>query len=394
MHRVSALASRQLASLAANRSARSTNARSLVSSAIQRVRVFTQSPASQYSIRQVNTQSDDRDVSTDELEFVDVDAVYYQQRKELHDASLKSNQQQFLGAGLVDSDGNPIDEDYIEEEVDILRNSPDKTVDALSLESSLLRLTTLRAARAAAVVAVDDVDALGDEDIDVSPALSAVEATQLSDVAAGRTRAKPPPLPPFRQPLATTFAPTVSFPRAAPPVAFEDAAFEGDMQLGQLGTPPREILAPQVPTQCPLCRKDAPPIDYKNIELLSLFTSPTGRIMPRSKTGICAKQQRALARAIKRARNFALMPIITKLPKYNQSPLPRIPATIHPDLRRYGDKYLRLWGIQPQRPPPSHRVSSPLSSSQQQNQPEQAPVPPHQPALSPTQVPPAGSVVS
>ena len=49
-------------------------------------------------------------------------------------------------------------------------------------------------------------------------------------------------------------------------------------------------------------------IDYKNVELLSRMLSERGKIQPRRKTGATAKQQRRLAREIKRARHLALLP--------------------------------------------------------------------------------------
>lgn len=51
-------------------------------------------------------------------------------------------------------------------------------------------------------------------------------------------------------------------------------------------------------------------IDYKDVELLRKFISQSGRISPRSLTGTCAKHQRELARAIKRARYMALLPYV------------------------------------------------------------------------------------
>ncbi len=49
-------------------------------------------------------------------------------------------------------------------------------------------------------------------------------------------------------------------------------------------------------------------IDYKDIKKLSSFISETGKIMPRRMSGVCAKHQRDLAVAIKRARVMALLP--------------------------------------------------------------------------------------
>ena len=53
-------------------------------------------------------------------------------------------------------------------------------------------------------------------------------------------------------------------------------------------------------------------IDYKDIELLGKFVNPHGKIMPRRRTGLSAKNQRDLAVAVKRARFMALLPYIVR----------------------------------------------------------------------------------
>ncbi|HVO37626.1 MAG TPA: 30S ribosomal protein S18 [Spirochaetia bacterium] len=62
---------------------------------------------------------------------------------------------------------------------------------------------------------------------------------------------------------------------------------------------------------CKFCIKKAT-IDWKDAGGLKRFTSERGKIMPRRITGTCAKHQRELARAIKRARSLALLPYIGK----------------------------------------------------------------------------------
>lgn len=59
---------------------------------------------------------------------------------------------------------------------------------------------------------------------------------------------------------------------------------------------------------CSFCNEKMDVIDYKESVRLHQYTSDTGKIVPRRKTGTCAKHQRALARAIKRARHLALLP--------------------------------------------------------------------------------------
>ena len=53
---------------------------------------------------------------------------------------------------------------------------------------------------------------------------------------------------------------------------------------------------------------DAAIIDYKDVNKLRKYVSERGKILPRRITGNCAKHQRALTVAIKRARHIALMP--------------------------------------------------------------------------------------
>jgi small subunit ribosomal protein S18 len=62
------------------------------------------------------------------------------------------------------------------------------------------------------------------------------------------------------------------------------------------------------PRDCQFCTDRNAVIDYKQAEALRRFISEDGRIRPRRQTGSCAKHQRELARAIKRARHLALLP--------------------------------------------------------------------------------------
>ena len=63
---------------------------------------------------------------------------------------------------------------------------------------------------------------------------------------------------------------------------------------------------------CPFTGPDAPKIDYKDVKLLSRFTSERGKIVPSRITAVSAKKQRELAKAIKKARFLALMPYLIK----------------------------------------------------------------------------------
>jgi small subunit ribosomal protein S18 len=63
---------------------------------------------------------------------------------------------------------------------------------------------------------------------------------------------------------------------------------------------------------CPLTGTSAPKIDYKDLKLLSRFISERGKMLPSRITSVCAKKQRELSRAIKRARNLALLAFVVK----------------------------------------------------------------------------------
>jgi len=63
---------------------------------------------------------------------------------------------------------------------------------------------------------------------------------------------------------------------------------------------------------CPLTGPNAPAVDYKDVKLLGRFISERGKILPSRITAVSAKKQRALATAIKRARNLALLPYVVQ----------------------------------------------------------------------------------
>ena len=62
----------------------------------------------------------------------------------------------------------------------------------------------------------------------------------------------------------------------------------------------------------PFAHPEAPKIDYKDVKLLQRFISERGKIVPRRITAVTAKEQRALALAIKRARELALLPFVAR----------------------------------------------------------------------------------
>ena len=59
---------------------------------------------------------------------------------------------------------------------------------------------------------------------------------------------------------------------------------------------------------CALCVDKATDIDYKDVAKLHKYITERGKIVPRRISGCCAKHQRMLTTAIKRARNVALLP--------------------------------------------------------------------------------------
>ncbi|MBW2096058.1 MAG: 30S ribosomal protein S18 [Deltaproteobacteria bacterium] len=64
---------------------------------------------------------------------------------------------------------------------------------------------------------------------------------------------------------------------------------------------------------CRFCADSSLVIDYKDAKSLRYFTTERGKIIPRRISGNCAKHQRQLTVAIKRARNIALLPYTTSI---------------------------------------------------------------------------------
>lgn len=63
---------------------------------------------------------------------------------------------------------------------------------------------------------------------------------------------------------------------------------------------------------CPLSGPNAPEVDYKNIALLIRYISDRGKMIPSRITMVSKKKQRELSKAIKRARELALLPYIIR----------------------------------------------------------------------------------
>ncbi|MFC1747102.1 30S ribosomal protein S18 [Candidatus Neomarinimicrobiota bacterium] len=58
---------------------------------------------------------------------------------------------------------------------------------------------------------------------------------------------------------------------------------------------------------CKFCENQVKKIDYKDVRTLRRFVTEQGKIIPSRVTGVCSRHQRMLTRAIKRARNIALL---------------------------------------------------------------------------------------
>jgi small subunit ribosomal protein S18 len=63
---------------------------------------------------------------------------------------------------------------------------------------------------------------------------------------------------------------------------------------------------------CKFCTEKIDAVPYRDVRLLQGFVAERGKIVPRRLTGVCTKHQRRLTRAIKQARNIALLPFATR----------------------------------------------------------------------------------
>lgn len=81
-------------------------------------------------------------------------------------------------------------------------------------------------------------------------------------------------------------------------------------QETQTWSRPRYYMRPRV---CYFCVEGIEKIDYKDVETLRRFLGEDAKIKGRKQTGVCAKHQRQLARAIKRARYLGMLPYIEEV---------------------------------------------------------------------------------
>ncbi|MBI3551872.1 MAG: 30S ribosomal protein S18 [Elusimicrobia bacterium] len=106
------------------------------------------------------------------------------------------------------------------------------------------------------------------------------------------------PETPAAAPAATVEAPKPSAPSGAPG------------RRPELGR--RRAPFPVRRKVCRFCAEKVRDIDYKQIQVLRTFVAEGGKILSSRVTGNCARHQRQLSRAIKRARNLALLPYVVK----------------------------------------------------------------------------------
>ena len=96
------------------------------------------------------------------------------------------------------------------------------------------------------------------------------------------------------------------------PVPDDEATEESPETTAAAARPSRQATTRYYPRKkvCAFCMDGIKKIDYKDFGRLRRFLSPQAKIEPRRSTGTCAKHQRQLARAIKRARHLALLPFV------------------------------------------------------------------------------------
>lgn len=78
---------------------------------------------------------------------------------------------------------------------------------------------------------------------------------------------------------------------------------------------------------CPFCVDRSRKIDYKEVDALRRFVSDRGKMEPRHRTGVCAKHQRLLSTALKRARYLALLPYTVEHVRWSSTAKRREPQS-------------------------------------------------------------------
>ncbi|MBN1893185.1 30S ribosomal protein S18 [bacterium] len=73
------------------------------------------------------------------------------------------------------------------------------------------------------------------------------------------------------------------------------------------------MIRPKKKRICRFCENKVAVVDYKDPKRLLKFTTEVGKIIPRRTSGTCARHQRQLTTAVKRARHLALLPYVSDL---------------------------------------------------------------------------------
>jgi len=73
------------------------------------------------------------------------------------------------------------------------------------------------------------------------------------------------------------------------------------------------LIRPKKKRICRFCENKVAMVDYKDPKRLLKFTTEVGKMIPRRTSGTCARHQRQLTTAVKRARHLALMPYVSEL---------------------------------------------------------------------------------
>jgi small subunit ribosomal protein S18 len=112
---------------------------------------------------------------------------------------------------------------------------------------------------------------------------------------------------------------------AAPAAPTEGAPVSGAPQPAAPARPERRRGGRYAPRRkvCSFCVDHVDEIDYKDAGKLRRYLSDRGKIEPRRKTGTCAKHQRRLTIALKRARHLALLPYTSEHTRLTGGPAPR-----------------------------------------------------------------------
>src|SRR5947208_15974707 len=131
---------------------------------------------------------------------------------------------------------------------------------------------------------------------------------------------------------------------------------------------------------CAFCVDKVQKIDFKEVGRIRRYISDRGKIDPRRKSGTCAKHQRMLTAALKRARHMALLPYTAEHVRSLRSPQPRAmaggappPKPDRPPYRPGG--YGAPGGFRPAGPPPQPQAPAPAPQAAQPAAPAPRPEP-------------------